>query len=165
MTIIWHNRVSSAHEAPVAKRHEQSQPEQGKADGLQPVADQFVYIATGEVYGIGMDTVDFLCEGYATLEDANRKLQQSSASIRSDNDMRWRQGYDVDGLWRASGRGQKEYRVRYYVRKKLVKPPGSCPPPSGPPVLGDESRRKQSLDAFCEDTDDDYSNEPWPNYL
>ncbi|KAI4252617.1 MAG: hypothetical protein L6R42_007895 [Xanthoria sp. 1 TBL-2021] len=82
-TILSYKRALSAQEAPVAKRHEQSQPEQGKADGLQPVADQFVYIATREVYGMDMDTEEFLCEDHAILEDANRRLQQSSASIRS----------------------------------------------------------------------------------
>ncbi|KAL9004666.1 MAG: hypothetical protein Q9188_002526 [Gyalolechia gomerana] len=97
-------------------------------------ADQYVYLAIYEMYGPYMETLQFICEVYASVLDANRRLRAHQGEERVEYGTeydQWEDRYDEFGCWHSVLEEGKRYE-RYHVKRLVLNPPGTLPPP--PPV-------------------------------
>lgn len=119
-----HKRTVTNAKSPPAKRQSQIAPKKGRpAEAAEPT-DQYVYIAAEEWYGGYTDTTPELFEAYATVRDANRRLQAQQETSEHTGD--WDDDYDEHGCWRSQVEDGEGQGVKLYVRRLLINPSGSA---------------------------------------
>ncbi|KAL8951065.1 MAG: hypothetical protein Q9222_002937 [Ikaeria aurantiellina] len=118
-------RKLSVDQTAAPKRQERHKPELEKTPDTANPAEQYVYIVTETMYGPYMETAEELFEIYATLKDANRRVQ----TRQEEHDLEdWDEEYDKFGCLQVKGEDDERDGTRFEVRRALVRPPGSVPP-------------------------------------
>ncbi|KAL8723886.1 MAG: hypothetical protein Q9181_007106 [Wetmoreana brouardii] len=146
-------RSISNGEGPEAKRKNQAAPNPRQSPNAPKTTEQYIYIAIEEEFGPWRETMQELFKAYATVEDANRRLQ--ARQLNHPDYMEWDSKRDKYGCWHARAEDLEGQGVNFEVRRMRVRPAGSAPP-----LLKAEDRKDDGFASQPSNDADEQSPQP-----